>query len=264
MKTSKYWAIFRAELQNRFAYPGDLAVHSLSIILFMWIFMQLWKTTYSAAGTGGVISGLTLRETMWYLMLAEVIVLSKPRIAKNISDAVKDGSIGYLLNKPYNFLLYHLSVGFGDGLSSMLFNLLAGGALVWWMVGPPPPVQGYPLTLLVVCLAWLIDFCINAMIGLAAFVAEEVNAFEWIYQKMLFLLGGLLIPLDFFPAWLKNIALKLPFAFTVYGPARFFVNPTAEAFWRVFGGQVIWLAGLGLLLMYVYVRSVRRLVINGG
>ena len=84
------------------------------------------------------IAGLTLRDTLWYLMLAEAIVLSKPRLASQIATVVKDGSIAYLLNKPYNFLLYQASIGMGDSLLLMIANFLTGGSLVWLMVGPPP------------------------------------------------------------------------------------------------------------------------------
>jgi ABC-2 type transport system permease protein len=81
----------------------------------MWIFAQLWKVTYTATGTT-TIGGLSLHDTLWYLMLAETIELSRPRLARNIADAVKDGSIAYLLNKPYNFLLYHLSASLGESI----------------------------------------------------------------------------------------------------------------------------------------------------
>jgi len=262
-KVMKYLAIFKTEVQNRFAYAAEAAAQSLSIILFVWIFYQLWRTTFMVSGSD-TINGLTLHDTLWYLMLAEVIVLSKPRIARRISEEVKDGAIAYLLNKPFNYLLYHLSIGLGDGLTAMLFNLLFGGAVTWLLVGPPPPPSGWPLTLVVMIFAWLLDFCFNTLIGLAAFVVEEVNAFEWIYQKVLFLLGGLLIPLDFFPEWLQRIALSTPFAYTVYGPARLFVEPSFERFFNLILIQSGWLIVMGALLYFSYARGVRRLVINGG
>ena len=115
-----------------------------------------------------------------------------------------------------------------------------------------------------VALAWLLDFCVSAMIGLAAFVAEEVYAFEWIYQKLLFILGGLLIPLDFYPAWLQTIAKATPFAYTVYGPARLFVEPTLLRFGTVLLGQLAWLAVLMGVLALFYRQGVARLAINGG
>jgi ABC-2 type transport system permease protein len=263
MYKQKYWAIFKTQVINNLAYPLDLLSRSLTIVLFMWIFAQLWRTTYSALGQAS-ISGLSLAETLWYLMLAETIVLSKPRLSQAIAQAVKDGSIAYLLNKPYNFLLYQASVGLGDSILQMAINLSAGGAIVWLMVGPPPNPFGWPLVLITVVAAWLIDFCLSAMIGLAAFITEEVRAFEWIYQKILFILGGLLIPLDFYPDWLRTLALATPFAYTVYGPARLFVEPTLDRFALLLLGQVAWLVGLGLVLAYFYRRGVHWLTINGG
>jgi ABC-2 type transport system permease protein len=248
---------------NSFAYPLDLLSRGLAIVLFMWIFTQLWRTTYSIVGQES-ISGLTLRETLWYLMLAETIVLSKPRLSQTIAQVVKDGSIAYLLNKPYNFLLYQASVGLGDSVLQMGVNLIAGGLIVWLAAGPPPAPSGWPLVLVAVMAAWLIDFCIAAMIGLAAFITEEVRAFEWIYQKIMFILGGLLIPLDFYPEWLQRIALATPFAYTIYGPARLFVDPSPGRFAILFLGQVAWLAGLGVLLSFLYRRGVNWLTINGG
>lgn len=261
----KYWAIFRTQLTNSLAYPIDLLSRSLTIVIFLFIFTQLWRVTYAAAaGPDGTVAGLTLNETLWYLMLAETIVLSKPRFAQTIATAVKDGSIAYLLNKPYNFLLYQASVGLGDSLMHMVFNALAGGLLVWALSGPPPAPGGWPLVLVAVALGWCIDFCISAVIGLAAFVTEDVSAFEWIYSKILFVLGGLLIPLDFYPAWLQQIALSLPFAYTIYGPARLFVDASPERFFDLLVGQAAWLAGLALAAALLYRRGVAWLSINGG
>jgi ABC-2 type transport system permease protein len=84
------------------------------IIPFMWVFHQLWKVTFSAAGTE-VMSGLTLGNMLWYLMLAETIELGRPPIARTMSENVKDGSIAYILNKPYDFR-YQFSAAMADHL----------------------------------------------------------------------------------------------------------------------------------------------------
>jgi len=260
---NKYWAVFKTQLLNNFAYAGDWASGSMAIVLFMWIFAQLWRVTYSAVGTKQ-IAGLTQHDTLWYLLLAEVIMLSKPRLSRTIAQQVRDGSVAYLLNKPYNFLLYQCSVGLGDSVLRLVANALAGGAIVWLLIGPPPNPQGWPLVFVAVVLAWLIDFCLATMIGLAAFVTEEVRAFEWIYQKILFILGGLLIPLDFYPPWLQTIAKATPFAYMLYGPARLFVEPSLLRFGEVVLGQVVWLAVLATLLTLFYQRGMTKLAINGG
>jgi hypothetical protein len=46
--------------------------------MFLWIFAQLWRATYRVAAdqSGEMISGLTLNDTLWYLMVTEAIILS--------------------------------------------------------------------------------------------------------------------------------------------------------------------------------------------
>ncbi|MGB8981986.1 MAG: ABC-2 family transporter protein [Anaerolineales bacterium] len=264
MKTfRKYWAIFGITLTNSLAYPGELIGRSLMIIPFMWIFYQLWKVTYAAAGSD-VIDGLSLRDVLWYLMLAETIELGRPPLARTISENVKDGSIAYLLNKPYDFLLYQLSTTMGETIFRAAMNAIFGGAVIFWLIGPPEHPEGILIALPAVLGAWILHFCVTAMIGLSAFIAEDVSAFMWIYQKLAFVFGGMLVPLDFYPEWLQRIANALPFASITYGPARLFVTPTTDLFLKVMTMQTIWIVILGLLLGFAYRRGVAYLTVNGG
>jgi ABC-2 type transport system permease protein len=259
----KYFAIFRVTLINSLAYPGELIGRSLMILPFLWIFYQLWQVTFAAAGVDE-INGLTVGLTLWYLMLAETIELSRPRLGSTISEAVKDGSIAYILSKPYDFLLYHYSNALGETLFRAAMNALLGGITVWLLVGPPPSILGWPLVLITIFGSWTLNFCIAAMIGLLAFFVEDISAFQWIYQKLAFILGGLLIPLDFYPAGLQIIAKALPFSAMIYGPARLFVEPSLSAFAATFGMQLAWILGLLLLLIVFYRRSLAYLTVNGG
>ena len=259
----KYWAIFKTQVVNSLAYPGELIGRSLMIIPFMWIFNQLWRVTFAAAGTDR-LNGLTVHDTLWYLMLAETIELARPPLARTIAENVKDGSIAYLLNKPYDFMLYQFSASMGETMFRAIMNALVGGAVVWWLAGPPPDPRGWPLALVAVIGAWVLHFCVNAMIGLAAFVAEDVAPFVWIYQKFAFIFGGLIIPLDFYPGWLKTLSMFMPFSSMVWGPSHLFVQPSLISFVQIVGLQLAWIVVLGLLLLLVYRRGLQALTVNGG
>ena len=260
---AKYWFIFQTTLINSLAYPGELIGRSLMIIPFMWIFFQLWQVTFSAAGAD-VISGLTLKDMLWYLMLAETIELGRPPLARTISENVKDGSIAYLLNKPYDFMLYQFSTAMGETIFRAILNAIFGGATVWFLVGAPAHPSGIFIALPAVIGAWVLHFCVNAMIGLLAFVVEDVSAFTWIYQKLAFIFGGMLIPLDLYPPWLQTLSKALPFSSTIYGPARLFVTPTTELFINVMSLQIIWIVVLTVILTLVYRRGLTQLTVNGG
>lgn len=259
----KYGYIFAIQMTNALAYPGELVGRSLMIIPFMWIFAQLWQVTFAASGTN-VINGLTLQDTLWYLMLAETIELSRPRLGATIAEAVKDGSIAYVLNKPYDFLSYQFSTSLGETVFRAVLNAIFGSAVMGLLIGPPPSLPGFIVVIPAILGSWILNFCISVMIGLAAFVTEDISAFQWIYQKFAFILGGLLIPLDFYPTWLQNIAKALPFSAMVYGPARLFVRPTADAFLSTLGIQLVWILALGLLTVLAYRRGISHLTVNGG
>lgn len=259
----KYGAIMRAQLANSLVYPLDLIGRALSILIFLWVFVHLWRTAFASAGAD-VIAGLTYADTLWYLVITETIMLSKPRMSEEIAERVRDGSVAYLLNKPYSFVLYHFAIGLGDSLVRGLVTALVGGGLVFAIVGPPPSLLGVALVPLAIVAAWLLDYCMSGLIGLAAFVTEDVTAFEWIYSKMILILGGTLIPLEFFPDWLRGAATAMPFAWTMWAPARLFLDPSPERIVSVFTGQLAWLAVMGAVLALAYRVGARRLAINGG
>jgi len=264
MKTfKKYWAIFQITLLNSLAYPGELIGRSLMIVPFMWIFYQLWTVTFNAAGTD-VINGMTLSSTMWYLMMAETIELSRPALARTISDNVKDGSIAYLLSKPYSFLLYQFSTSMGETIFRALMNAILGSIMIWWLVGSPPSLRSWVFASVAIFGAWTLNFCITCLIGLSAFLVEDVAPFMWIYQKFVFILGGFLVPLDFYPDWLQVIAKALPFAAMVYAPAKLFIEPTWELLAQVMLMQLVWIVVIGTTLAISYRRGVTYLTVNGG
>jgi ABC-2 type transport system permease protein len=201
---------------------------------------------------------------MWYLMMAETIELSRPQLARTISDNVKDGSIAYILNKPYNFLLYQFSNSMGETIFRALMNAIFGGIIVWWLVGPPPEPLGWVFAFFALFGTWIMNFCITCLIGLSAFLVEEISPFMWIYQKFVFILGGFLIPLDFYPNWLQSIAKALPFAYMIYGPSKLFVSPSFGLFINIISLQIVWILVLGSILLLAYRRGVAFLTVNGG
>lgn len=259
----KYWFIFSIQVANSLAYPGELVGRSLMIIPFMWIFAQLWKVTFAAGGSAE-INGLTLPATLWYLVMTETIELSRPRIANAIADSVKDGSIAYVINKPYHYLLYQFSTSMGETVFRAALNLVFGGAVMLLLAGPPPEPLGFLVVIPALLGAWVLNFLVSVLIGLASFVAEDVNAFQWILQKLVFIFGGLLIPLDFYPGWLQAVANALPFPAMLYAPARLFVSPTVDGLAQTLGMQFVWVVILGALTVLAYRRGVTELTVNGG
>jgi ABC-2 type transport system permease protein len=85
-----------------------------------------------------------------------------------------------------------------------------------------------------------------------------------VWQKFSFVLGGLLVPLQFYPAWLRDVALHSPFAAMLHGPGRLALGGDPIDALVVGGKLLVWLAVAMGVLLFVYHRAVRRLTIGGG
>jgi ABC-2 type transport system permease protein len=86
----------------------------------------------------------------------------------------------------------------------------------------------------------------------------------WVWQKCGFVLGGLLVPLELYPAWLRDVALASPFAAMLHGPAHLSLGGDAIDALVVAGKLVVWLGVASAVLVFTYHRAVRRLTMGGG
>lgn len=264
LSTTKYGSVTLVNLQNQLAYIWDVLNRAVFVTMIMFIFVQLWSVVYESQGTNE-IAGLTLANTIWYFLIAEMMELGRVRHDQNISNEVKDGTIAYTLIRPYNYLAYHFANGLGEISIKMIAIFTFGLPIVIYYAGVPQVVPIHLLgTLVVILLAVIIDFLIFSMIGLLAFVTEDVQSFRLIYQKFVFILGGLMIPLDFLPHWLQGIARVLPFNLTTYAPAKLFVAFEWEQFFQILLLQVIWIGIIGAGLVWQYGWATERLEVNGG
>jgi ABC-2 type transport system permease protein len=264
-KARKYRAIARANVQNSLAYAWDAVTPGIFVMIFIFIFAQIWKVTFAAQNTD-VINGLTLNMTIWYFVWAELVQISKIEPVTTIQNEVKDGSLAYTLGRPYNYVLYHFFHGLG-GVGIRMVAVVSFGSLVaWTQTGPLASfrLEVMPLVIFVTAMAFILDYCIMAMIGLLAFFFEDVMAFRFIYSKITFVLGGLLIPVDFLPDTVQSIARVLPFNLVVYSPAKLFVAWDWDQFGFIVVMQIFWIGIMAGLLAVFYRYGVKRVTINGG
>lgn len=257
----KYTFLLRTSFAAKVAYPLDVLTRTFFFAMVLFIFAELWGALLG----GDSITGFTRLQLVWYLMVTESIMLSNSRIERRIEEEVKSGALAYTLVRPLHFIWYQCSVYFGETLGQLLFNVLIGSLVAILLVGMPElSFLSVPAILLVVLLAFLLQFLIKMSIALLAFWVEDVNPFFWIYSKVLFTLGGLFVPLDLYPEWLKNIAAALPFNYILYAPARLFVSFDFSTFARVIAAQITWAAILMAITFYVFGRGVKQVNVNGG
>ena len=261
---AKYLAIGRTGFATAVAYRGEYLLRSVMLMLILYVFTVLWRTVY-AAGGHEVVEGFALRDMIWYLVITESIVFSRPRLAGRIDTEVKAGTLAYTLVRPYSYVMFHYAQTLGEALARGLMSFLVGGALVTLLVGPPAFNFGnVGFFLVALLLGATIDFLLSFAVGLLAFWIEETSPIAFIQDRLLMLLGGMMLPLEIFPAFLRTIAGWLPLGMIIYAPARLLVGADTLRPWTVLATQATWLVVTGVASTWLFRAGVKRVNVHGG
>lgn len=260
----KYGWIAWTSARSHTAYFAEVAARSLFLIIILYIFLQLWRVTYSET-QAQQLGGFTLAQMLWYLSITESMAISAPRVAQEVDQDVRTGALAVQLIRPISYPLYRLWSSLGERCVRFSLNFAVSAILVFWFVGGIPiSAPGLLLFLLVLPIAFILDFLMLFLIGLGAFWLEDTSGLVLIYSRLLWLLGGLLIPLELFPESWQPILRNLPFATMIYAPARLFVEPTWTGAIALLLRQGITLLILTICVQWVYRTAVQRIHANGG
>ncbi|HLN63752.1 MAG TPA: ABC-2 family transporter protein [Symbiobacteriaceae bacterium] len=260
----KYVEVGRTNVRSRWAYVWDQVLSTWFLAVILYVFVQLWKVTY--AGQGALsLGGYTLADMIWYLVLTESIIFSLPRIHSVIEQEVREGDLALRLNKPYNYLLFHYSQFLGDSLLRLATCLLTGSLTAYLLIGSIAfPWRAVPVLLMIYLLTNGLNFALNAAVGLGAFWMEDVTGPFFVVEKIKWLLGGLLLPIEMYPDAIRRVVEVLPFRYMVAGPARLAIKFSWEGAGALLRSQALWLVLFGLLCAGLYRMGVRKVDLNSG
>lgn len=259
-RLAPYLAITRIALQQRMRSPLVLASRVGFLALVLFVLSRLWRAVLPAEpGEHGAV------DNVWYLALTEWIVLAEPRLYLDIERDVRSGEIAAALSRPSSYLGSKLAEGVGEVTLALAVLGPAGALLAYAFTGGlPSDPRGFLLAIPLGLLASLLALIITALIGVSSFWLLDCSPVYWIWNKSLFLFGGLMVPLGLYPAWLRTLAQLTPFSALVHGPGSALLGFDPWAASWIALRLVLW-TGLALaLLTFCYRRGLAGLTIRGG
>jgi ABC-2 type transport system permease protein len=254
---ARYWAVVCVAFREQIRDWSALLGRTFFVFVILYIFAQLWVAVASEGGWK-----IDSASMVWYLAIAEIPILASPRIVRELEADFRFDLVSGLLTRPIGY--------FGQRYSEFVGETLAG---VLWMA-VLVPLQASLLTLsfpftgmmmikiaLLIVIGSLLKTTHEFTIGVLACWIGEATPVWWVYQKLLFTLGGLMIPLQFYPDTMREIAYWLPFSPIVNGPASLLLEP--GAFTDVFVRLLLWsLASFGLAYIMVKL-AMKKITIQG-
>ena len=263
MSLAKYYEVAKIHVLEKVSYSWNQVFYGLIIGIVLFVFVHIWQAIYAGKPT---IEGFSIAQMIWYLALAEVIVFSAGGGGiERIGDDVKSGVIASSLTKPLNFVGKEFAVLLANFFYTLLVSGFIAFAVAYLLVGPIPfHLANIPLVLAMLVGSAILNFTLVIFLGLFAFWFEDVSSIYFIYQKFLFILGGMFVPLDVYPVWIQGIVKYLPFSFIMYMPSKLFVHFDWDVFLTGIIGQVGWILVGAVLLKVIYDKGIKRVNINGG
>ncbi len=252
---------FDRHLTYRAATLAGLATNAFFGLMRTYLFIGFY-------GDQGSVAGWTEQDALIFVWLGQALLMPVYIFAwTEIALTIRSGDVISDLSKPFDYYSFWLSRDAGRAVYHFLFRAVPtfaiGVVLFRFTVSADPGVWG--AFLLSVALAAWISFGMRFLANLSAFWLLD---YRGAISALLFangLLSGLLVPLNYWPAWAETIARMLPFAGLIQIPVDVILGKatgidlaTALLF------QIGWAVALMLAGRLLLAMAVRKVVVQGG
>lgn len=255
-----YLKLAQLMISDTLIYRADIISRYISWATRFLISAYLWIALTESKG--GEIAGYSLQESLSYFLLMQIVtgfVFSGAGFA--ISSDIQSGELSNKLVLPVSyplaimflelgktvfFFLSHLIIYIGIALFfSQYFDLNFEPLFVIWGI-------------LSMFMAFLLNFCFLAMIGMLAFWISTSQRLIYTFFAIITLASGILVPLEFFPQAIQDFLFWTPFPYLFYFPVHIiqsdFMSPELL---KGFSIQIGYGLILFALLYFVYNRGLK-------
>ncbi len=219
-------------------------------------------------GARSQIAGYTMAAAVTYTGLTQAILRAVQIFGwVDLIKTVRSGDIVSDLSKPFDYYFFWLS----QDLGADIVHLIVRGVpimLVYAMVTPlvRPVDFGAALTFAIsLLLAILVSFAWRFCINITALWTTDALGIARLGYTLAMFLSGFLVPVAFFPPWLKTMAYWTPFPSIIETPVQIWlgilVGPAAM---NALIGQALWFVALMLVGRLMLAAGIRKLVVQGG
>jgi ABC-2 type transport system permease protein len=239
---------------------GGLAIALVFYVLVVAVLAALWRAAVDS--NGGEVAGYTVVAITWYAAMAEAVTVSlNQRMIREIGDDIGSGAVAVELLRPAPVLGVRVAGALGRTLPRLAACCAAGAVLGLVTAGVPERPAALALAVPSAVLAVACNIVAQHAFAGVAFWWRDAGSAWFLYQKLVFIVGGMLIPLEALPGWLEATARLLPFRAMAYAPARLAAGHVEPV---LLLEQVAWLALLALAAGAVFRAGERRLQVVGG
>lgn len=265
MLAAYYRTAVRLGFQGSIQYRAAVAIGLFGFFVEPAIYLVVWRTV--AESRGGQVGGFTSGQISAYYIVWTLVRVYNLAFSPNAWEwRIRGGRLNEFLSRPYNPFHRDLTWFAGSKITWTIFwiPVAFGLSLAFdpdlspgWM-----EMAGFVVTLWG---AFLLRFAMLYLMGMITFWTTRSQAIFDILIAGELLLSGRLVPIEFMPPTVQEIAAWLPYKWTFQFPIDVLIGRSTPA--GIVGGigtQLAWSTGLILVYAVVWKRAVRRYTAVGG
>ncbi len=260
-----YLEIARRGFRRYSTYRAATVAGVFTNTVFGFMKCYIMTTVFVGAATVG---GYTPEDTLTYVWLTQALIATVFIWGwVDLGERITSGEIASDLQRPIDIEWYLLSIDLGRAVYHALARGLAPFLLGAMFFDLRLPREPWTVVVFVaaVALAVVVSFAWRFMANATAFWLLDYRGPLVVGMIVINVFSGFVVPLRFFPEWIRAALLLNPFAFVIQFPVDIFLEKytAAEAF-GMLAVQLGWAIVLLGAARAMLARGVNRLVIQGG
>ncbi|MFC1588524.1 ABC transporter permease [Planctomycetota bacterium] len=236
--------------------------HSLVIVAAYYF---LWQSIYLNSTS---VATYTLAQMVTYVCITRAFrAMNVGDLDFEIYSRVRSGTVAVDLLRPIGFIRLMILRALGRTSAAVLWlsmPIVVFGIAAFGVALP----ASFGAAMLFCCsgaLSLIITLLLTLCIGLVSFWWIEIGYILWAKTFVISFFSGALLPIAFFPLWLKTITFALPFHTMVHVPLQIYLGRMVAAdIWTAFAAQLIWLGLLYFVTAKIMKFAYRQLEVQGG
>jgi ABC-2 type transport system permease protein len=258
------WEIAKRGWRRYAAYPWATAAGVFTNTIFGFIQAYILLAVFRHRTHVG---NYDASDAVTYVWLAQALIMTVYAFGwQELALRIRDGSIATDLSRPLDPQRYWLAFDLGRAPYHFIFRGILPfivGAFVFRFHYPAPlDLAAFVLS---IALAVVVSFGFRFLYNSSAFWLTDIRGVVTLALTVSLFLSGMVLPLAFFPDWLRAIAHALPFASIMQTPIDVWLGKHHGAgLAGILALQAMWAVVLIALGRVTLRLGAKRLVIQGG
>lgn len=251
-------------MKDQFAHKGDILISlfGLSIAFSLWAMLWASLSNYSNINNEVQLNNMITYTAIVHLLL--LMQINNMKIRWEFTERVKSGEIIMEFLHPINLGMRFMCERMGYILPIFVIIFLPVSIFLIYYNTLKISLFSFFIFIIGVLISFIIGFLINFLFCLLMLKFVEAGGAWSILDSIIFLFGGLMVPVWIYPDSLQQIVYILPFQYIYYVPVNLLINYNTMSIEKTLLIGSIWIIILTFLIHILWSNLRKNMVIQGG